>query len=333
MTTLDEKVRLLLDEEELVDFHPQPPPPLVDITTRVNSVSPEQSFSNKQTRLSPQAEARLVARLHAVKRDLPVRQPVSDPPRSLMNPRSALLARDLEPLATRSSKLLVAKARRLKEQAQAKEVSEGKASQVLPEINPLSRRLADRLTPAERQLVADEKRRILVREAKLRDQQECRFRPETNPRRPSRFPNQGDVVGRMTRDAQARRTRLDMETKAREAEILAECRQTPSITPLAKSMVRDTNSVHDRLYPRSASVCARAPAAAPVTFNEYVSRMHLRQSDMASSISNLMEMSSKPQRQNQLDASFSHTFAKAPTFPHTPPRLDLSDIFAYTKMN
>lgn len=273
---LESKVRELLGESATEDSIPPlmevsgiyTPPVLPGSTGRAHSRSPAMPVVRPPTprRLTAKQESDLVNRLYCPK---PVIQVPPIPSQSskpalarLMNPRSAKLAEGLEPIDQRTDKLVRAREKRLERLVAEKETEQAKLITGQPVINMRSRSIAERLTPERRQAIVEQRRQILVKEAQERENQHLTFHPNIGNQQRGIF----SVTERLTRDAVGRRTRAASREAARVQELVADCKATPDISLLAKSMSLGA-PVHRRLYTRGPAEQAESPNV--VAFNDF----------------------------------------------------------------
>ena len=283
MATLEDKIRSLLDEGDDNDSfffdHTRPastrPPPLIDIYTR----SPSVSLTTGSPKLTPRQTKALLARLCAAPKPAPP-APLPSAPVRLMNPNSVRMTEGLEPIRVRAAKLLKAKERNREQQLREKETSERDSLTARPLINERSRQIAERLSPVERERIVAQRKQILLDEAREKENADCRFQPRINPSSARRVNESVSVVDRLVQDVEARRLRNERQQREWEEIAMAECRDTPEISNVAKSMFRDGSvaPVHQRLYPRQ-SVATALPAdttsvqkQSAVSFREFLTR-------------------------------------------------------------
>ena len=233
-------------------FHDARPPPLVDVFSRIHTPAIESAVASPHPRrLTPRQTRALVERLSVVK-NRAVSPPVeAKKMESLMNPKSAHLAQGLEPINVRAPKLLKAKERRLERLVELQISEERKSMTAQPAINQKSHEIAQRLTPARRQEIVDERKRILLEETK----ENCSFQPTINAAS-DRFAsrrNSFSVTDRLLRDTEMRKQKHERLVELRERELMADCRAAPEISDVAKSFFAEGSvaPVHERLYPRS----------------------------------------------------------------------------------
>jgi hypothetical protein len=252
---IDEKVRELLgytEKDEEGDFGLGRPPPLVDVYSS-RSGTP---FSTPTVRrlLTPKQEQSLISRLYVVKKrpNLDESTFSNNVSRRMINPHSAKLAHGLEPIDVRTSKLIRAKERRMEKLVQDRVSEEDKHLTGQPEINPTSRRIAERLAPEDRVRMVEARRKILMEEARLRETENCWFRPSVNFS--VNHHSTETVTDRLSRDAATRKAKQEKNERERVAKEISECK-SPEITNVAKNIFRDLSvpPVHQRLYPPPAS--------------------------------------------------------------------------------
>ena len=308
-TRMDQKVRELLgfnkEEEEDNTFGlgrrlTRRPPPLVDVYSS-RSCSPFSTPSTAVRRvLTPREEQCLIDRLYCKDK----KESTSSPPvcsdktkrrHRMINAHSAQLTEGLEPIELRAAKLIRARERRMEQLAFKKSQNEDENITGKPVINATSRRIAERLSPEDRARLVEARRRILLEEARLREQEHCVFQPvTTKSSRSSRRTNKHveksagcssslssclNVTLRLSRDAEARKRKQELNEKERVVKEMAQCKETPEITKVAKSLFRDLSvpSVHHRLFPttrsrRSTSMSAPVAAGRMVySYSEFFS--------------------------------------------------------------
>lgn len=92
-----------------------------------------------------------------------------------------------------------------------------------------------------RHKAAEHRRKLLLQEAAAREKEQCKFRPDINRVSASvaqrRNANGPSVTERLCRDVEMRKARREENLKLREAEIMAECKFRPRISPMARSMI------------------------------------------------------------------------------------------------
>lgn len=279
-TRMDQKVRELLgfnkEEEEDNTFGlgrrlTRRPPPLVDVYSS-RSCSPFLTPNTAVRRvLTPREEQSLIDRLYCKdKKESTSSTPVcSDKTRRhrMINAHSAQLTEGLEPIELRAAKLIRARERRMEQLAFKKSQNEDENITGKPVINATSRRIAERLSPEDRARLVEARRRILLEEARLREQEHCVFQPVTNNSSrankdvensagcPSSSSSSLNVTLRLSRDAEARKRKQELNEKERVVKEMAQCKETPEITKVAKSLFRDLSvpPVHHRLFPATRS--------------------------------------------------------------------------------
>ena len=265
---VESKVRELLGENE--DFSESlVVPPLVDVHSSIYTPPIVRAPEPVVRKLSHQQETNLIQRLYQpARRAASVARPPT--PGRLMNPRSAELAQGLEPINQRAPKLIAAKQKRIERLVAEKSLQEVESVTGQPVINPKSRVIADRLTPERRQQIVDQRRDILIREAQQRESHPFHPTIMTSRARTRR----GSVTERLVRDAEGRKHRMAQLEAEREKEIMAECKQVPDISILAKSMFKDTAPVYDRLYrsPDRTMYSENLQSQNVVPFDDYWSR-------------------------------------------------------------
>ena len=168
-----------------------------------------------------------------------------------MNPKSAEMAQGLERIDLRAPKLLKAKERRLERLAEQRRSEEDKSVTGQPTINQKSREIAERLTPARRKQIVEQRRQLLLQEA-AREKENCSFKPkiDSNSDRVASRRNSFSVTHRLLRDVEMRKHKHERLVELRERELMADCRDVPEISHVGKSFFVDA-PVHERLFPRS----------------------------------------------------------------------------------
>lgn len=262
---LESKVRELLGESTIDDSIP----PLMEIsgiytppvisnsgavasglaTRRAISRSPGVQGVRPPTprRLTGRQESDLINRLYCPKQPVSLVSEAHKPASvsRLINAKSAKLTEGLEPIDQRTDKLVQAREKRLQRLVAEKDMEQARLITGQPVINARSRSIADRLTPERRQAIVEQRRQILIKEALERENENLTFHPNISDQRRGIF----SVTERLTRDAIGRRSRAASREAARVQELVADCKETPDISVLAKSMSLGA-PVHDRLYHR-----------------------------------------------------------------------------------
>ena len=223
--------------------------------------TPPPLLEKRLPRPSASAQKAVISRLLRPKIQVPA--PAPSPAHTLVNPRSAELAKGLEPIASRYPKLLAAQQRRLAQLMEAKE--QASVNTFTPRLCETSRVLAQKSDAKTRILLAESKFQKIVREIQMRDH--CSFHPKTS----ITSIDPSTVVKRMMMDS------ADRQQRQRERELAKILEKIPKKTP-------SKHFSFERLYP-STTV---AVDDITTSFDEYAKgRTGMRNMDNSFSSSNI----------------------------------------------
>ena len=264
---IEQQVRQLIGLTGRDDDFGLRPPPLVDVYSSRAGTPFSTPTESARRLLTPKQEQSLIARLHEPRKRAAA-PPDSVAPGFTMNAHSAKLAQGLEPIEVRTAKLIRARERRMEKLVEEKLNVEKKEVTGQPLINPTSRRIAERLTPEERSRIVEARRKILIQEARERQEEDCWFRPKLINH--CSMAARENVTDRLSRDAETRRAKqaqAEREKFQRETALV----KPPEITSMAKSFfLKNDVSVHERLSSRPRS---RSVASAVVSYKDFTSQI------------------------------------------------------------
>jgi len=325
-SVVDEKVKELLDDKTFMrSLVLSSPPPLLNLS------------STMDRKLTLFEEEKLVERLTRKPESTDKCLPPDPQPR--MSKKSMELARGLESIADRSSKIVKARERRIAQLLEEKEREEKIHQTGFPKINAQSRKIAERISYTDREALYEHRRRQVEFEARDREISECLFHPRINEKSilAASRRNIGEnynVVDRLTRDAEHRQSRKEFLLAAAAADIPAR-QNHPDISRMGRSFLsqsRDVPSVHERLY-QSATKKRSTMSAAPldvIKFSDYVSGNS--QSVFRLSLPRPIPITPRMVQPPPTPHVF-RPFEDHVPRNHESKNLDLSSIFALTKGN